>query len=181
MEQNKEDLRKKIFKNAWEASNSKIFTPKIWKAIADRITSQPIGAQPYSNVSKEYVFSRDDGACVYCKSIEDLQYDHVIPLAHGGPGVPENVVLACKICNEDKSNSFDVRYLTIAFNHLIYVGEDISWIDMIFGDAKECDGFRCKSCDRKIRKDSVRITDFCSNKYECEFYFESEEDEIRHK
>lgn len=43
--------------------------------------------------------------CAACGSREELQHDHLIPVAHlYCPGaVPSNLLLLCRVCNEDKS------------------------------------------------------------------------------
>lgn len=116
--------------------NWRILPSSTWEKLADLIKTKSV-ANPrpgIPNTIRSYVWTRDGGRCVYCKSDLDLQSDHVLPCSHGGPPIQENIVLACKICNEAKSNSFDVEYLVIAFNHLLYVGENLEWIDLIFSD-----------------------------------------------
>lgn len=49
------------------------------------------------------VFERDGGRCVQCDATFDLQYDHVIPVAHGGATSVENLQLLCGSCNREKS------------------------------------------------------------------------------
>jgi 5-methylcytosine-specific restriction endonuclease McrA len=51
------------------------------------------------------VFERDGGRCVECEAAFDLQYDHVLPVAHGGATRVENLQLLCGACNRDKSAS----------------------------------------------------------------------------
>jgi hypothetical protein len=51
------------------------------------------------------VFERDGGRCVECDATFDLQYDHVIPVAHGGATSVENLQLLCGTCNREKSAS----------------------------------------------------------------------------
>lgn len=48
------------------------------------------------------VFLRDGFRCVYCGDTKDLTFDHVIPRAHGGRTVWENIVTACSKCNAKK-------------------------------------------------------------------------------
>lgn len=49
------------------------------------------------------VFERDAGQCVECRATFDLQYDHVIPVAHGGATSVGNLQLLCGACNREKS------------------------------------------------------------------------------
>ncbi|MEX2373973.1 MAG: HNH endonuclease signature motif containing protein [Dehalococcoidia bacterium] len=51
-----------------------------------------------------FVWQRDEGRCVRCGAQEDLQFDHVIPVAHGGGNTAENVQILCGTCNRAKSD-----------------------------------------------------------------------------
>lgn len=42
-------------------------------------------------------------SCTYCGSEEDIQVDHVIPLARGGAHAIGNLVPACRKCNHSKN------------------------------------------------------------------------------
>ena len=48
------------------------------------------------------VFLRDRFQCQYCGTPEDLTFDHVIPVAHGGRKDWENIVTCCITCNRRK-------------------------------------------------------------------------------
>lgn len=59
--------------------------------------------------------SRDKRRCRYCgrqcvsqkrfRGRDDsLTFDHVVPLAAGGPSIDGNIVVACKWCNETKGD-----------------------------------------------------------------------------
>lgn len=55
--------------------------------------------------SRENVFARDGGKCVYCMTkVErsDFTYDHVIPRSQGGQTTWQNVAVACTPCNQKK-------------------------------------------------------------------------------
>jgi 5-methylcytosine-specific restriction endonuclease McrA len=51
------------------------------------------------------VFERDGGRCVECGGSFDLQYDHILPVAHGGATTLQNLQLLCADCNRSKSDS----------------------------------------------------------------------------
>lgn len=51
------------------------------------------------------VWQRDEGCCVRCGAEEDLQFDHVIPVARGGGNAPENIQVLCGPCNRAKSDA----------------------------------------------------------------------------
>lgn len=44
--------------------------------------------------------------CLCCGSTEDLQWDHIVPLAHGGPHSVSNLQRLCRVCNEKKQARF---------------------------------------------------------------------------
>jgi hypothetical protein len=51
----------------------------------------------------------DQGACVYCRSPEELsvtafEIDHIVPLSAGGASEPDNLCLACTACNRLKGS-----------------------------------------------------------------------------
>jgi len=50
-----------------------------------------------------FVWNCDGGCCRNCGSREELQFDHVIPLARGGSNTAENIELLCRKCNQTKS------------------------------------------------------------------------------
>ncbi|SMF01177.1 5-methylcytosine-specific restriction endonuclease McrA [Alteromonadaceae bacterium Bs31] len=59
-------------------------------------------------LSNPALFSRDKCQCMYCGlyvDVEDLSRDHVHPSSRGGADKWENVVAACKRCNQRKGDS----------------------------------------------------------------------------
>lgn len=61
---------------------------------------------PYRNVelTRRNVIRRDNGKCVYCGSKDELTVDHIIPRSRGGENSWNNLVAACKRCNNVKDN-----------------------------------------------------------------------------
>jgi 5-methylcytosine-specific restriction endonuclease McrA len=45
------------------------------------------------------LFLRDAFSCQYCRSTDELTFDHVIPRSRGGRTTWENIVTACAPCN----------------------------------------------------------------------------------
>lgn len=50
------------------------------------------------------LFMRDRGVCQWCRNRAGETVDHVIPTSRGGGNIWENVVLACKSCNNRKGD-----------------------------------------------------------------------------
>lgn len=49
---------------------------------------------------KHLVWQRDKGACTSCGTRRGLNFDHIIPVAHGGESTAENLRLLCFHCNQ---------------------------------------------------------------------------------
>jgi hypothetical protein len=49
-----------------------------------------------------FVWQRDDGRCVECGAKENLEFDHIIPVAEGGATTERNIQLLCEPCNRRK-------------------------------------------------------------------------------
>lgn len=58
--------------------------------------------QPIPQGVKVTVWQRDGGRCVSCASQENLEFDHIIPLAMGGSNSARNLQLLCQVCNRRK-------------------------------------------------------------------------------
>ncbi|WP_051935480.1 HNH endonuclease [Deinococcus sp. YIM 77859] len=54
--------------------------------------------------NRRNVLRRDTFACQYCGAEADLTLDHVVPRSRGGRHTWENVVTACRACNQRKGN-----------------------------------------------------------------------------
>jgi hypothetical protein len=54
---------------------------------------------------KTYVWRRDSGKCVKCRSQEKLEFDHIIPVSKGGSNTARNIQLLCEKCNRSKRDS----------------------------------------------------------------------------
>lgn len=58
--------------------------------------------EPIPRDVQHFVFQRDGGVCQECGTNEDLQFDHIIPVAMGGGNGPDNLQLLCGPCNRSK-------------------------------------------------------------------------------
>ena len=57
--------------------------------------------------SRANIYARDKHTCQYCArhfNAAQLTYDHVVPVARGGPKTWENIVTCCVACNRRKGN-----------------------------------------------------------------------------
>jgi hypothetical protein len=57
--------------------------------------------------TKHGIYQRDQGVCAYCGKwlpITEASLDHILPQSLGGPTRWENLVNACRRCNERKAN-----------------------------------------------------------------------------
>lgn len=69
-----------------------------------------VKVRPHHNrvkFSRANIYARDGYRCQYCRrrpSTSELTYDHVIPVARGGPKSWENIVTCCIPCNRKKGN-----------------------------------------------------------------------------
>ncbi len=58
-------------------------------------------------LTNQALFARDNYICMYCARQTDvavLTRDHIVPLSRGGRDRWENVVAACRRCNQHKAN-----------------------------------------------------------------------------
>lgn len=74
------------------------------QAISERL-DVPRRRTPLPQEVKVAVWQRDMGRCVNCESQQELEFDHIIPLAMGGSNTVRNIQLLCAACNRRKGAS----------------------------------------------------------------------------
>ena len=55
----------------------------------------------------------DEGKCYYCGTevpSKELTMDHIVPIIRGGKSTKNNVVSACKECNNKKKHSLPIEW-----------------------------------------------------------------------
>ena len=61
--------------------------------------------EPIPEAIRSEVWRRDLGRCVKCGSNQNLEFDHVIPVAMGGATSVRNLQLLCRGCNREKGRA----------------------------------------------------------------------------
>lgn len=76
---------------------------EFWRLATHTYTRLLDGELRPSTLVRENKLLVDRGEeCAYCGRKEELQWEHVIPLACGGPDTIDNLVRACRTCNQEK-------------------------------------------------------------------------------
>ena len=63
-----------------------------------------------SKKTKERVYKRDMGACIFCGA-PGLPEAHYIPRSHGGLGIEQNIITACRPCHDKLDNSTQRQHM----------------------------------------------------------------------
>lgn len=74
----------------------------VFVAPADPLPYEQTSRTPIPEAVRSEVWRRDGGRCVQCGSNQNLQYDHIIPVSHGGATSVANLQLLCQPCNAAK-------------------------------------------------------------------------------
>jgi 5-methylcytosine-specific restriction endonuclease McrA len=61
--------------------------------------------KPIPDDVRMFIWQRDEGRCIKCGNREQLEYDHIIPVAEGGSNTARNIQLLCETCNRQKGKS----------------------------------------------------------------------------
>lgn len=98
----KEEVRARV--REWRNNNVERARESKRASVLRRIARKhgAVGNHTADDVGRQYEAQK--GKCYYCGVKVDDAYhvDHVIPLSRGGSNGPENIVIACKNCNQSK-------------------------------------------------------------------------------
>ena len=64
-------------------------------------------ANPVTSIMRGRILQRDNDTCQHCGSHDDLEIDHIIPVAAGGMSTFENLQVLCQQCNSKKGAKVD--------------------------------------------------------------------------
>lgn len=87
--------------------SGKIQFPTIVRFLTGVLVGRLKNVSRKATPSKKTIWLRDNGQCQYCEkklSIKDSTIDHVMPKSKGGKHTWENVVIACRKCNQKKGS-----------------------------------------------------------------------------
>lgn len=92
-----------------EEYDERIATPSITlrTPAVVRLTRARVSVKHKLRFSRVNVFTRDRFRCQYCgerKTMNALNYDHVVPRVRGGKTSWENIVTSCYACNDRKGS-----------------------------------------------------------------------------
>ncbi|HPO63646.1 MAG TPA: HNH endonuclease [Candidatus Kapabacteria bacterium] len=93
---------------------------------------------PYKKIelSRKNVLRRDENRCQYCgKRDIEMTIDHIIPKSRGGTDSWENLVTACKHCNNKKGNrtpeeaNMKLIKMPRKPNHILFIRQNVGKIE----------------------------------------------------
>ena len=95
-----------MFDVKWQSIPDESLRKRYWGLVRDRYSRLLSGKITMSSSSKEFrkLVEGAGTKCIYCGSAEHLEWDHIIPLARGGPDTPDNQVRTCAACNRSKGS-----------------------------------------------------------------------------
>ena len=71
--------------------------------ITDEAAQQEEWASRYVSADiRQQIFSRDGNTCLLCKTKDNLEIDHILPVSKGGTGDKSNLQTLCRSCNRTK-------------------------------------------------------------------------------
>lgn len=103
-----DDMTLQLLAQQVSGSALDIYPKKEYDMLVRRAPRRRLAAQPSARYIpadvRTAVWHRDGGHCARCGAAEELEFDHVIPVAKGGSSMVNNVELLCLPCNRRKSD-----------------------------------------------------------------------------
>ncbi|MBI5504527.1 MAG: HNH endonuclease [Deltaproteobacteria bacterium] len=100
-----ERLTATVVRFASTYSSRKVETSVNFSTPAGPLRYERTTREPIPEAVRTEVWRRDAGPCVRCESREQLEFDHIIPVARGGATTVRNLQLLCKQCNLSKATT----------------------------------------------------------------------------
>lgn len=89
----------------WDSGSDDPSFEVIFETAAAPLPFEQTTRSPIPEAVRSEVWRRDQGCCVQCGISQNLEFDHIIPLARGGATSVRNVQLLCRSCNASKGDS----------------------------------------------------------------------------
>lgn len=118
----------------------------------------------------QYIFSRDNHACVLCKRINNLEVHHIVFRSQGGTHSYKNLVTLCRSCHANKAHGYENRKYADQLLSYVCKFETPNFWDYVIKKVEDAE-YKSKEKKRKAAKsyrDSVNNS--YKEKYGCSFY-----------
>lgn len=88
------------------------------------LSSKRANALAITKKTKDAVYERDGGRCVWCRGasmLPALPEAHFIPRSKGGLGIPENILTLCRKCHDqfDHGTAYERNMMRIYFREYL--------------------------------------------------------------
>ena len=141
---------KKVIEDLSKKDGNRYLDREIWDAISI------VERAKVSNKIRFAIFKRDGYCCQRChRHTNDLEIDHIIPIAKGGKTEYNNLQTLCKRCNKEKSDKIEVDYSykytqKPKIKRCPRCGAPLKYIHNVFGDCYVCTKY--PNCNYKEEK-----------------------------
>ena len=129
---------KQVIKDLSKKDGNRYLDREIWDSVSI------VERAKVSNKLRFAIYNRDGYRCRIChRKTNDLEIDHIIPIAKGGKTEYNNLQTLCKKCNKEKSDKIMVDYSHIN-NQKIKIrtcprcGAPLKYIRNVFGEVYVC-------------------------------------------